>query len=535
MSRGHVRREHRRMQAAAEVIVSHRVLLDAGHVGVVEDALAVLQRELLAASSLRELRWLAGSLPLRESLHTLRVASLDRPALTHAAGELALALEVACPRESLPRRRVSQSAEVVRRAAASPLCAPAIMAATSFGLAAAMVFAASLWACGYTALPEPFDGWLAHGFLASRAASHLLSAGVASLAVTWILCWWIGDALASRRYERRDDRSRPRLVESRGAVIASFARRVAGAGVLLGAAGLVVASGVGGGFAAAMWQLVCVVLWVAPVLVASLAGVAVIGLGARVVEWLAWHLSRKLDRGWSSATSAWPRWEGSAVTSLPWIARERVEWVIAQAVRVEAKRQEERSRESRSMEAMVQRLRSEMEVDEISERGSEAPLEDDLGADEGVSASEVVLGLLRDRSTGAAFRADFILAMAHRAAEKELDESALAVVRGTLLTLEQAGKPATRAERNTLARLASQLYGGFGRLQRIASTPVFTEVAAPTPVAVPAPPPVPAPVVEQRTYVAPSGVRVSYEPVPIWHEDEFRLRSTGYGQRRRVD
>ncbi len=513
------------MQAAAEVIVSHRVLLDAGHIGVVEDALAVLQRELLAASSLRELRWLAGSLPLRESLHTLRVASLQRPALTHAAGELALALEVVCPRESLPRRRVSQGAEVIRRVTASPLCAPAVMAAVNVGLAAAMVFAASLWAYGYSALPEPFHGWLADGFLAGRAVSHLLSAGVASLAVAWLLSWWIGDALASRRYERREERPRPRLVESRGAVTAALARKVAGAGTLVGAAGLIVASGIGGGFGAAIWQLIYLVLWLAPVLVASVAGVAVTGLLARVAEWMAWHLSRKLDRGWASATSAWPRWVGSAVSSHPWLARERVERVIAQAVRVEAKRQEERSRESRSVEALVQRLRSEMEVDDLSERGAEASLEDDLDAAGGVSASEVVLGLLRDRTTGAAFRADFILAMAHRAAEKELDESALAVVRGTLLTLEQAGMPASRAERNTLARLASQQHGGFARLQRIASTPVFTEVAAPPPVAV----------VERPASVAPTGVRVSYEPVPIWSQDEFRLAGAGNGQRRRVD
>ena len=148
---------------------------------------------------------------------------------------------------------------------------------------------------------------------------------MASLFAAWLLCWWIGDALTSRRYERTEDRSRPKAIESRGAIVATLARRGAGVGALVGASGLVVAWGIGGGFAAAAWQGVCLALWLAPVLVASLAGVAVSGLGARVVEWLAWHLSRKLDRGWSGATSAWPRWEGSAVTSSPWLARDRVE------------------------------------------------------------------------------------------------------------------------------------------------------------------------------------------------------------------
>ncbi len=522
------------MQAAAEVIVSHRVLLDAGHLGVVEEALAVLRREMLDASSLRELRWLAGRFPLRESLHTLRVGQLGRPALAHSAGELALALDVVCPRESLPRRRARRLAEAVRRAAASPLCAPAVAAAACSVLALAMAFASALWACGYSALPELVGAWLARGFLAGRAASHLLSVGVASLFATWLLCWWIGDALASRRYEPREERSRSRLVASRGAVVTAFARRLAGGGALFGAVGLVVGAGVQGDVGDAVWQFVCQALWVAPVLVAALAGVAVSGLGARVVEWVAWHLSRNLDRGWSSATSAWPRWEGSAVTSPPWLER-AVARAVARAVRAESKRQEESARESRSMEALVQRLRSEMEVEDTSGGGSEASLEDDLGASDGVSASAVVLGLLCDRAKGAAFRADFLLAMAHRAAEKESDEAALAVVRGTLLTLEQAGKPATRAERNTLARLASEQHGGFRRLQRIARTPVFTEVEAEAPAPVVEQRAAEAPVVEQRPVVVPSGVRVSYEPVPIWSQDEFRLVAAGNGQRKRVD
>lgn len=500
------------MQAAAEVIVSHPALLAAGHGGVVEDALSLLQRELIAAPSLRELRWLAGAVPLRAGLHGLRV---EHPRFSRAAGEVALALEVVLPRESLPLRRTRALVEGARRAAGSYLWAPAAAVVVNLLGAAALLASAALWACGYSALPQPFHGWFVDGFLSARPVTHLASAGVAALFASWVLFHWVGDAFHARRL--------PHAVVRPTGLAGTGARLVVGVGALVGAVALLLASGVGGGFDAAVWQFAVLALWLAPLLTASLAAIALFTLLGRAVERVSWHLSRYLDRGWSRSTAGWPRWEGVPVTTPPWLALERVERALERAVRAEEDRQDERARRVRDMDALVSRLRSEMEVDEPA-RDDASSGDDPAGA---VSASEALLGLLRDRHGGFAFRADFLLAMAHRAAGKASDEEALAVARGALRTLDLSGVPVMVGERNTFARLASEHHGGFARLQLIAATPVFTadapavEAVVPEPVAarpvVVAPPVVAPPVVR---------VRVSHEPVresvPIWDAREFQ-------------
>lgn len=415
MGREHERRERRRMRAAAEAIVSHRALEDAGHTAVVQEALGVLRRELFEARSLDALGWLAADLDLRAALDALGARGTS---LAHAASECAVALELAGPLESLPRRRARRRIEGLLRTSTSPWLAPAVAAV-----------------------------------------------GLALVALAW--------ALGSRSTEPL--------------------------GLSLAAA-----------------------------LVFVLATLALPGTAGPIASRLARPLLRALDRGWPVATH-WPRWETALLTGSPAGARRRVERCLTRAVRDEEARRARRAREARGAHELASRLRGEMEVDDPGDAGGHAPEADD------VLTSEAALLLLREPGRGRAFRADFLLAMAHRAAERFDDDEAVAVVRGCLRLLGQAGCPVTAAEHLTVARLASVHRGGLPRMRLLTGLTTLGErPAAPAP---PAPPPPRASVPPAQAPSPPRtdpystgwdraprpGVRVAREPeqAPIWRAEDF--------------
>ncbi len=501
-----------RAAAAVTAVAASKKLVAGGQGSVVDDALALLHRYACEAPSLDALRWLATQPSLRADLVALRLDSQSRPFLHRVTSELELALEIASPRESPSSEELRDTSRALSRFGASVHFPAAVLVLTHLAVGIALA-AYSLDALGAGSPTRPIgdEGFWAQVGIADVfvvAAAQMIGGGAVALVLRADLERETSEGKVPVRWGNPlwGNHSRPALT----AHLTGLAAIATGVIAALGLSYRLVETE---SFIYLVSRFVLGLLWVIPMVVASVVIYPLPMVLGRVLSW-AFADARP---GSEDTSAQWLRWTTRPVGVDVEPARRRVAEAKAVVVRARDQAKGERAREQRDAAELARRLRAEMEVaPEPTEaepppqgiyRAGQAPTADPATA----TYDEALLTALRDPDHGMQLRWDVVVAHAAEAGELSDDDAALAVIGRLERLLAALLDPLTVPERRTVARLASQRHGGFRRLERITGEPVLTREGEPL-----------------------SGVRVEVAPpVAVDERDLFATRSLKHARIRK--